>query len=241
MEPMSRPLVGVSTYIETASWGPWQTTAALIPDWYVDALQAAGCCVALLPPDEQGAEALRRMEGLVLIGGADVDAQIYGEAPHVSADSPRRQRDQSELALYREARRLGMPILGICRGAQLMAIAEGGSLHQHLPEVTDAIHRTAPGTFVEHDADLIPDSLVFDLFGVPRIRVNSSHHQAIRDSGAFGVTGRASDGTAEVIELPGAGFVVGVQWHPEHPDRRKQDAPLFEAFASAAAAYSGVT
>ena len=145
-------VVGVSCYLEPARWGAWELPAALLPSWYLDLLHAAGATVVLLPP-ENDARALDRLDGLVLVGGADVDAARYGAAPHETADVPRTTRDDSELALYRRARELGMPVLGICRGLQVMAVAHGGSLLQNLPDVEGTIvHRERPGAFVEHEA-----------------------------------------------------------------------------------------
>lgn len=229
---MSRPVIGLSTYFEPAEWGLWSIEAALIPRWYLDVFGEAGADVLLVPPGTS-ADVLSRVDGLVIAGGADVDARLYGEAAHETADAPRESRDATELILYRAARERDLPFLGICRGAQIMSVAHGGSLHQHLPDITDLEHKRAPLVFVEHAARLEPDSRIAAIFGSERITVNSFHHQAIKDAGDLTVTGWAPDDTVEVVEMPQAKFSVGVQWHPEHPDRRVVDRPLIDAFLDA--------
>lgn len=226
---MTRPLIGLTSYFEPAEWGLWSIEAALIPRWYLDVFQAAGANVLLIPPGTDDS-ALDRIDGLVIAGGADVDARLYGEESHETADAPRESRDATELAMYRGARERDLPFLGICRGAQIMAIASGGALYQHLPEVTDIEHKRAPLVFVDHAARFAPGSLIAEIFGAQEITVNSFHHQAIKSAGSMTVTGWAPDDTVEVIEDPQARFCVGVQWHPEHPDRREVDAPLVKAF-----------
>lgn len=229
---MNRPVIGLSTYFEPAEWGLWSIEAALIPRWYLDVFGEAGADILLMPPGTS-ADALSRVDGLVIAGGADVDARLYGEEAHETADAPRESRDATELALYRAARERDLPFLGICRGAQIMSVAHGGALHQHLPEITEIEHKRAPLVFVEHAARLEPNSGIAAIFGSERITVNSFHHQAIKDAGDLVVTGWAPDDTVEVVEVPAAKFAVGVQWHPEHPDRRVVDRPLIDAFLDA--------
>ena len=234
---MPAPVIGLSCYLEPARWGAWELPAALIPQWYTDLFQAAGAVVVLLPPGQEP-DALARLDGLAMAGGADIDAARYGAEPHETADVPRTSRDASELALYRRARDLGMPVLGICRGLQVMAVAHGGSLIQNLPDVAGTIvHRERPGTFVEHDAVFAAGSLAARVYGTEPVVVNSSHHQAVDSAGDLLVSGRAADGTVEVCEDPSTAFCLGVQWHPEHPDRRDADLPLVQAFVAAAARY----
>jgi putative glutamine amidotransferase len=229
---MSRPVIGLSTYFEPAEWGLWSIEAALIPRWYLDVFGEAGADILLVPPGTS-ADVLSRVDGLVIAGGADVDARLYGEAAHETADAPREARDATEMALYRGARERNLPFLGICRGAQIMSVAQGGALHQHLPDITEVEHKRAPLVFVEHTARLEPNSRIATIFGSERITVNSFHHQAIKDAGDLVVTGWAPDDTVEVVEMPQAKFAVGVQWHPEHPDRRILDRPLIDAFLDA--------
>lgn len=233
---MTRPVIGVTCYQEHATWGAWDMEAALLPRWYPDLLQAAGARVVLLPQDaDPDVSVLDRLDGLVIVGGADVDARLYGEAPHATADAPREVRDASDLALYRGARERGMPVLGICRGLQVMAVAHGGSLHQDMPEVSSLVHRERPGQFVEHAAKAEPGTLAARIFGTDDFIVNSSHHQGVKDPGTLTVSGYAADGTIEICEDPSADFVIGVQWHPEHPDRRVADRSLIDAFLGHAA------
>ena len=231
------PVVGLSTYLEPARWGAWDVVAALIPHWYLDLLHGAGVDVVLLPPGGSPG-AVDRLDGLVLAGGADVDARRYGADPHTTADAPRTSRDESETALYRRARALGLPVLGICRGLQVMAVAHGGTLHQDLPEVPGTIvHRERPGQFVDHRATFAPGTLAAQIYGTEPVVVNSSHHQAVDSAGTLLVSGRAEDGTVEACEDPEAAFCLGVQWHPEHPDRRVADQALLRRFAAAAEQY----
>lgn len=234
---MSRPVIGLSCYLERATWGAWDVTAAVLPVWYLDLFQQAGATVVLLTPDTDPDPAvLDRVDGLVLVGGADVDSRLYGEEPDVTADEPRIVRDRTEMAYYRGARDRGLPYLGICRGLQIMAVCHGGSLHQNLPDVSELVHRERPGQFVDHGATFAPGSRIAEVMGANATIVNSSHHQAVKDPGDLTVTGWAADGTIEVCEDPAGGFVVGVQWHPEHPDRRVADAGLIEGFLEACVA-----
>lgn len=235
------PVVGISCYVEPARWDAWDMPAALVPKWYVDLLQAAGAQVVILPP-EQDPAVLDRLDGLVLVGGADIDSTRYGQEPHATADSPRTARDSSEFALYGYARTRNIPVLGICRGLQIMAVAHGGSLIQDLPSIPDTgVHREQPGQFVQHGARFAPGSRVAEIFATTHFEVNSSHHQSVDSPGDLTVTGWAPNGTIEVCEFPDNSFCLGVQWHPEHPDRREKDLPLVRAFVEAARVYSGVT
>ena len=188
--------------------------------------------MVLLPPG-QGPDALDRLDGLAMAGGADIDATQYGAEPHETADVPRVTRDASELALYRRARERDLPVLGICRGLQVMAVAHGGTLIQNLPDVSDLVHRERPGQFVEHSAQFVPGTLAAGIYGTDPVVVNSSHHQAVDSPGSLVVSGLAPDGTIEACEDPEAAFCLGVQWHPEHPDRRAADLPLVRAFVVA--------
>lgn len=234
---MSRPVIGLSCYLEHAKWGAWDITASVLPIWYLDLFQQAGATVVLLTPDTDPDPAvLDRVDGLVLVGGADVDSTLYGQAPDPTADAPRVTRDRTEMAYYRGARDRGMPFLGICRGLQIMAVCHGGALYQNLPDVSELVHRERPGEFVDHAATFAPGSRIAQALGTTEMIVNSSHHQAVQNAGDLTVTGWAADGTIEVCEDPSVPFVVGVQWHPEHPDRRIPDAGLIEAFLDACVA-----
>ena len=232
---MGRPVIGLSTYVEPARWGAWEVPAALLHEWYVDAVRDAGGRPVLLPPDSNDDDVLDRIDGLILIGGADVGPANYGAEPHPTVDAPRVERDASELLLCRGARARDLPLLGICRGMQVMAIAHGGSLIQDLPDAGyGLVHREVPGSFTEHAVRFAPGSRIADIDGVPTLSSNSSHHQGIADPGSLVPTGWTRDGLVEVLEAPESRFAVGVQWHPEHPDRRNLELPLFRALIAAA-------
>lgn len=236
---MSRPIIGLSVYLEPAKWGAWDVTAAVLPIWYLNLFQEAGATVVLLPPDsDPDPSVLDRLDGLVLVGGADVDSTLYGEEPDATADAPRITRDRTEMALYRGARDRRMPFLGICRGLQIMAVCHGGTLHQNLPDVSELVHREVPGQFVDHGATFTAGSIIANAMGATQAIVNSSHHQAVKNPGDLIITGLAADGTIEVLEDPAADFVIGVQWHPEHPERRVVDAGLIESFLDACSSFA---
>ena len=233
---MNQPVIGLTSYLEPAKWGAWDQPAALIPWNYVNKLQAAGATVVILPPDADNHDAISRLDGLVMAGGADIEPARYGAAHQEGTDKPRVERDASELGLYRAAREASLPVFGICRGLQIMAVAHGGSLHQHLPDVVgNTLHRDAPGTFNNHGATFTPGSLIADLVGATEVTVNSSHHQAVDSPGDLTVTGYAEDGTIEVCEDPSAEFVLGVQWHPEFSNDEQVSENLFRAFVKACA------
>jgi len=233
---MKQPVIGLTSYLEPAKWGAWDLPAALIPWNYVNKLQSAGATVVILPPDADNHDAISRLDGLVMAGGADIEPARYGAEHQEGTDKPRTERDASELGLYRAAREANLPVFGICRGLQIMAVAHGGSLHQHLPDVVgNTLHRDAPGTFNDHGATFTPGSLIADLVGATEITVNSSHHQAVDSPGDLTVTGYAEDGTIEVCEDPSSEFVLGVQWHPEFSHDEQVSENLFRAFVKACA------
>lgn len=233
---MNQPVIGLTSYLEPAKWGAWDQPAALIPWNYVNKLQAAGATVVILPPDADNHDAISRLDGLVMAGGVDIEPARYGAAHQEGTDKPRTERDASELGLYRAARDANLPVFGICRGLQIMAVAHGGSLHQHLPDVIgNTLHRDAPGTFNDHGATFTPGSLIAELVGATDVTVNSSHHQAVDSPGDLTVTGYAEDGTIEVCEDPSAEFVLGVQWHPEFSNDEQVSENLFRAFVKACA------
>lgn len=227
------PVIGVSCYGEPARWGAWHTDAVLLHRTYVAALQEVGAAVVLAPPGAttQAVHSIvDRIDGLVIAGGPDIAPERYGSEAHPTTDRPRSDRDETELLLYRAARDRGIPVLGICRGMQMMAVASGGRLIQDLPSAGYGLkHRDAPGMFREHGAIFKDGSLVARVLGTGMV-VNSSHHQGVEDPGTLKVTGYADDDTIEVLEDPDADFVLGVQWHPENSDDRR----LFAALVSAA-------
>lgn len=228
---MKRPVIGISAYREQASWGVWDQPAVLIPATYVDHVASAGGLPVVLPPstglDDQ---VMGLLDGLVLAGGADLNPGRYGEEPHAETSGWRDDRDDGELALVDRALRRDMPVLGICRGLQIMTVHGGGRLEQHLPEVVGHEgHRPEPGVFGIHDVALDPGSLAHRVLG-NQVSVKSYHHQGVADPGTLVVAGRATDGSVEVVEVPGKRFAVGVLWHPEAGD----DPRLFEALVAAA-------
>ena len=228
-----KPVIGISCYGERASWGAWDVDAIVLQRAYVEALESAGAAVIIIPPmgDEQTIDAVvERLDGVVIAGGADVDPARYGDQPHETTDRPRLDRDATEIALYRAARDRGLPVLGICRGMQVMAVACGGRLVQDLPSAGFGVaHREGPGTFTEHGATFAPGSLVSRILTTTSTTVNSSHHQSVDDPGTLTVTGNAADGTVEVLEDPDAAFALGVQWHPEMTEDHRLFAALVDA------------
>ena len=225
---MSAPAVGICAAIERVSWGVWEGyEVTLAPRAYVTAVQRAGGLAIVLPPDEAAVAdpdlLLDRVDGLILAGGADIDPSSYGADAHPETRGTWPERDGFELALARRALDRDIPLLGICRGMQLLNVALGGSLDQHLPESTGSeAHRTVAGTFSKHHVRLEPDSLACGAAGTEAFTVWSHHHQGVdRVGDGLRVSGRAEDDLVEAIELPGKRFALGVVWHPEEdPDSR---------------------
>ena len=232
-----RPVIGITTYAQEASWGVWRVPAALIPLDYVDAVERAGGRPVLIPPSEAGIEeTLDTLDGVVFSGGADVDPKLYGAEPHPETDPPQARRDAGEIALLTAALERDLPVLAVCRGFQLLNVARGGDLVQHLPEeVGHDGHKRVPGAFAVHPVEITPGSRLASIVG-SRADVTSHHHQGLGNVGAGLVeTAWASDGTLEAVEDPTRRFVVGVQWHPESGE----DAALFEALVEEARSYRG--
>ncbi len=227
----ARPLIGITTYVEDAKWGVWDTRAALVPYSYVQHVESAGGTVVLVPPHAtRAAEVMETLDGLLLAGGADLDPQLYGAAAHEQTLGLRPDRDAAEMAALRAAETLDRPVLGVCRGMQLMVAAAGGTLHQHLPEVVGhEIHRPEPGVYGRHDVRLKAGSQIAAALG-EHMTVSSYHHQGVDSAGSLTVTGWADDGSIEVVEDPARAFAVGVLWHPEVGD----DPRIFEALVEAA-------
>jgi gamma-glutamyl-gamma-aminobutyrate hydrolase PuuD len=228
-----RPLIGVTAYGEQARYGVWDHEAVLLPRTYPDVVLAAGGVPVLLPPIPDCAAAVDRLDALVLAGGPDVGPDRYGAAPHPRTGTPRPERDAAELAALHRALERGIPVLGVCRGAQLLNVGLGGTLLQHVPDaVGHSGHNPSPGVFGTIAVTLEPGSRVGAALG-PEVSVRCHHHQALdRVAGGLVVTGRAADGTVEAVELAGSSFVVGVQWHPEED---ATDVRLMAALVTAAA------
>jgi gamma-glutamyl-gamma-aminobutyrate hydrolase PuuD len=228
----ARPLVGLTAYGERAAYGVWDHDAVLLPRTYADVVIAAGGVPVLLPPVPEAAAAVDRLDAVVLSGGPDVGADRYGARPHPLAGVPRSERDCAEAAVLRRALERGIPVLGVCRGAQMLNVELGGTLVQHLPDVVGHTgHNPSPGVFGAVTVTLEPGSRVGAAVG-PSVSVLCHHHQALGLlAPGLTVTGRAADGTPEAVELDGHRFVVGVQWHPEQD---ATDVRLLAALVTAA-------
>jgi gamma-glutamyl-gamma-aminobutyrate hydrolase PuuD len=232
---VARPLIGITTYLTPAKWSYWDTEAALIPADYVNAVERAGGRALLVPPSEDGVEeTLQALDGLLFSGGSDLDPGLYEQDPHEETFGIHEMRDRAELALLEAALERDMPVLAICRGSQVLNVARGGDLVQHLPEVVgDEKHKKTPGTFADHDVTLEDGTRLGSLLG-DRAPVKSHHHQGIGRIGeGLRVAAHAEDGTVEAVEDPNRRFAVGVLWHPEAGD----DARLFEELVREAAEY----
>jgi putative glutamine amidotransferase len=238
------PVIGITTYEDQAAWRGWNARAALLPYVYVDAVRAAGGRAVLLPPGGSKAEAretVAGLDGLIVSGGPDVDPARYGADRHPKTQPPVHARDAWDLAVTSSALTLGVPLLAICRGMQVLNVCLGGTLHQHVTDMVGHVRHNGPRTgFGQHPVRVDESSVLAtilppgEFFGVP-----THHHQAV-DLVGDGLRAVAweEDGLIEAIE-PGPselgghlpGFVVGVQWHPEQGD----DPRLFQALAAAAA------
>jgi putative glutamine amidotransferase len=233
-----RPKIGLTTYWQRAAWSVWDRTAAIVPAAYVRAVVEAGGTPLLLPPVGADADVLSLLDGLIVIGGADVDPSHYGAPAHPATVS-QPERDDRELMLTRGALAAGMPLFAICRGAQLLNVALGGTLHQHLPDILlDAgQYQPARGVFGDVEFSTTPGSIARRLLG-KRASSPCYHHQGL-DTVADGlrVTARAADGTVEAVESAAgtsSGWLLGVQFHPEEDG---QDRRLFGGFIDAALTY----
>jgi putative glutamine amidotransferase len=211
--------------VEKARYGVWDEVAALLPMTYARAVQRAGGVAVMLPPDpfvtEHPDELLDRIDGLVMSGGADIDPAAYGAEPHPATGPTSPERDAFELALLRAALDRDMPVLGICRGMQLLNVATGGGVEQHVPDVVGhEDHRHTPGAFADHEVRLEPGSLAARVVGRERDAVKSHHHQGLDGLGDGVVASGWSvdDDVVEAIELPDRRFAVGVLWHPEEDE-----------------------
>ncbi|GGM18454.1 gamma-glutamyl-gamma-aminobutyrate hydrolase family protein [Nakamurella endophytica] len=232
---MGRPVIGISCYREPASWAAWdRVPAVLLPARYVDAVRAGGGSPVLLPPLDAGddaADLVRRLDGLVVAGGADVNPTRYGELPHAATAGWRDDRDVSEFALLDAAEDAGLPVLGICRGMQVMAVRAGGRLHQHVPDlVGHERHSPGPGRYGSVPVRTVAGTRVAALLGED-LDVPCHHHQSVAEHPGYTAAALADDGVLEAMQGNGSRFEVAVQWHPE----TGTDMRLFRALADAAA------
>jgi gamma-glutamyl-gamma-aminobutyrate hydrolase PuuD len=233
---VGRPVVGITTYLTRAAWGAWDTEAALVPAAYVDAVARAGGVPLLVPPGAAIDETLDVVDGLIFSGGSDLDPELYGAEAHAETAGVVRERDDFELALMQAALARDVPVLAICRGSQVLNVALGGGLEQHVPDRvgTDA-HKETAGVFAEHGVALVPETRLASILG-ERHDVKSHHHQGFGELGrGLREAARAPDGTLEAVEDPARRFTLGVLWHPEEGE----DMALFEALVEAAAERTG--
>ena len=236
-----RPIIGITCYVEQVVRGVWASMPhALLPYDYVTKIERAGGIALLIPPradaDAQMAgEVVSRLDGLMLAGGVDVEPQRYGAQPHPSLQQARPDRDAFELALAQVTRELDTPVLGVCRGMQVMAVAAGGMLEQHLPDlVGHEEHSPAPGVYGSHLVRTVKGTKMSALLG-QQVVIPSYHHQSVSSHPGYVPAAWAPDGTLEAMERPASRFRLAVQWHPE----AGQDDRLFEAFVQACARVRG--
>jgi putative glutamine amidotransferase len=235
------PVVGLTTYLQQAQTGVWDVHASFLPAIYLEGVNLAGGTAVLLPPQPVDAvhRVLNGLDGLIITGGRDMDPAGYGQQCHPATDEPvqaNRERDAWEIALVRGAIRRGMPVLGICRGAQVINVALGGTLHQHLPDVIGHTrHQLGNAVFSTSAVHTVPGSRLAALIGETS-DAQCYHHQAIDRLGdGLVISAQDSDGVIEGVEIPGENFVLAVQWHPEE---RLDDLRLFVAVVAAAAHYA---
>ena len=236
-----RPVIGLTTYLEQAKQSVWDVRAAFLPQQYFDSVTASGGVAVLLPPqpdpDAAADAVLKGLDGLILTGGLDVQPELYGAERHPRTDPPRPDRDAWELALFRGAEERRMPVLAICRGLQLVNVARGGTLHQHLPDAlgTDR-YRIGGGVFASNEVHVDEGSRLAALVGTDPLDVHSYHHQGIDRLGqGLVATARTDDGLVQAFESEGEGYVLGVQWHPEQD---QEDRRLFAGLVAEASVYS---
>lgn len=229
-------MIGLTTYRQRAQSGVWDVQAGFLPGVYIEGVTRAGGIAALLPPqpvnDAIADRVIDGLDGLIITGGRDVDPAAYGHDPHPSTDEPARDRDDWEFALLRAALRKHLPVLGICRGAQVLNVALGGTLIQHLPDVVSHTrHQQGKGVFSTSVVDTIDGTRLAGLIG-ESVQVQCYHHQAIdRLADGLVVSAADGDGVIEAVEMPGDDFVVAVQWHPEET---LDDVRIFAGLVAAA-------
>lgn len=232
-------MIGLTTYLQQAQTGVWDVPASFLPQVYFDAVTKSGGIAVLLPPqpvdDEIVARLLDGLDGLILTGGRDVDPARYGQSPHPSTDTPATDRDAWEDALLRGAIARELPFLGICRGAQVLNVALGGTLLQHLPDVVGSTrYNLGDGNFNEVEVAVEPASELAELVGAG-VSAKVYHHQSIdRVADGLTVTARSDDGIIQAVELDSVPFGVAVQWHPEET---QDDLRLFAGLVDAARKY----
>ena len=239
------PVIGLTTYLEQAKQGVWDVRAAFLPQQYFDAVTASGGIAVLLPPqpapDAAAAAVLDGLDGLILTGGLDVQPELYGAERHPLTDPARPDRDAWELALFRGAEERRMPVLAICRGLQLVNVARGGTLHQHLPEALGTErYRIGGGVFATNEVVVDERLPPRRAASAPASSTCTATTTRASTGSATGSSSRAQtdDGLVQAFESTGDGYLVGVQWHPEE---NAEDRRLFAGLVAAASEYSGGT
>lgn len=233
-----RPLIGITSYLEQAQTGVWNVRASFLPEVYIRAVTDAGGTVVVLPPQQVDERAAARMleslDGLIVAGGADIDPRRYGQQPHEKTGRPRKDRDEFEDALIRKAIETDLPLLGICRGAQMLNVALGGDLIQHVPDVVgDERYQLGAAQFNTVEVTVEPGTRIAEVYGDDlTAQAPLYHHQAIGTlAHGLTVTSRTADGIIEAVEKRDASFCVAVQWHPEE---YAEDRRLFAGLVKAA-------
>jgi putative glutamine amidotransferase len=228
---VERPVIGITSYVEPARYTVWEMPVALLPYMYVEQVVRAGGQPVILPPAGSPARLVARLDGLILAGGGDVSPERYGQEPHDQTGYIRKFRDTAEFAVIDAALDADLPYLGICRGMQVLNVALGGTLHQHLPDVVGHTgHSPAPGEFGHLPVRPVAGTRVRKALGAEPVAVPHYHHQAIdRLAPGLTVSAVADDGTIEAVELDSRAFTMAVQWHPE----AAKDCALFEALVAA--------
>jgi len=230
-----RPLIGITTDVVVAAYGAWEEESALVPSDYVRSVERAGGRPLLVPPSEEDVEeTLDVLHAVIFSGGSDLDPATYGQEPHPETNGVLEARDRAELALLEAALTRDMPVLAVCRGSQILNVALGGDLVQHLPDVVGHDdHKHTPGAYADHDVTLEAETRIGRLLG-GRAPIKSHHHQGFGRLGAgLREAAFAEDGTVEAVEDPSRRFALGVLWHPE----AGEDMRLFEALVEEARRY----
>ena len=227
---MVRPIIGVTAPTRVTKWGPWDMDATVMPATYSIAIVQSGGIPVILPPDDRMPDVIHALDGLVISGGPDIDPSMYGAELDPNTLDTYPLQDQREKLLIEAAIETDLPILGICRGMQMMCVVEGGHMHQHLPNTNGyESHGSWNGGVSDHHVELVPGTLVHSELG-PKVSVNSTHHQGVENAGSLVVTGRAShDGLIEAVEKPSHRFFHGVQWHPERINQFQMYSALVRA------------